>query len=631
MFIIGLGVMVVMALTTRGQWPLMGQSAVNTVLLAALWGLSQTRHYRVAAAMLCLAPVLGSLRMGMLLPEADYWAAYPALSILLAGFFFDARKAAAFWLVIVAAVGALLLRNLELIGVEQAFADWMFILWFGVLMLITQTQTAGLERERPADLAERERVQTHLLRASFDGIAQHDGGRLRDVGGPFARALGSTPEALEGAMLVESFTMEDRPRIEAALHGGTAEPIEVTAASADGSEHPLELIALRVSTGEGAVEQVAVRNVGERQRLEQERRQVERMQAVGLLAGGVAHDFNNMLAVVLAEGEFVLAEAQGEQREAMESLLRSARRGSVLTRQLLAFSGRSSGTPEVVSIPAMMAGMQTILRQFLAGNITLRLETDEPARIRVDREQLENVIINLAANAADAMSVGGGELVVRTWTPPEPGTVALSFIDTGRGMTDETIRQAFDPFYATRNARAGVGLGLTIVRSFAESHGGRVSIESSAAGTTITLLLTALDEVEEPTEPTAPPPPDRGLRVLLVEDQEGVRRAVTRMLELMGFGVISAGGREEACRIVDDRDEQFDLVLSDVILGDGTGPETVDYLLQHRPNTPVIFMSGYADSLLDASNVPADAERLAKPFSRADLAQAIERTMQRPS
>jgi signal transduction histidine kinase/CheY-like chemotaxis protein len=382
-----------------------------------------------------------------------------------------------------------------------------------------------------------------------------------------------------------------------------------------------------------------------RVRLEGELRQAQRMEAVGRLAGGVAHDFNNLLAVILNYGEFI-AEGLGKDHPLQEDVAevrKAARRGADLTRQLLVFSRRDLVTPSVLDVNDSINNLLNLLHRTLGEEIVLRtvLAPDLP-RVLADSGELEQVLVNLAVNARDAIS-GPGTITVETseqgidedaskaHAELAPGRyVRINVTDTGCGMTSEVSRQVFEPFFTTKGPGAGTGLGLSTVYAIASRYGGCVTVYSEVGvGTTFKVYLPTTDEVAETDLEHAPPEEvaRTGETVLLVEDEDAVRSACRRILERAGFNVLEASNGPQALAEVDG--EPIDLLLTDVVMPGGlSGRQLADSLQKNRPGLKVLFMSGYhADAIATRGILDPGIVVVEKPFTTTDLLNKVREVL----
>jgi signal transduction histidine kinase len=374
-----------------------------------------------------------------------------------------------------------------------------------------------------------------------------------------------------------------------------------------------------------------------RTRLESELRQSQRLESVGRLAGGVAHDFNNLLAAILTYGEFI-AEELGDDHPLQEDVgevRKAAKRAAELTRQLLVFSRRDLVQPSVLDVNDAITGLLNLLGRTLGEDITLEhvLAPDLPC-VLADPGELEQILVNLAVNARDAIA-GQGNITVETTEQVidedaaqahadlHPGRyVRIAVTDSGSGMTPEIMGQIFEPFFTTKGPGSGTGLGLSTVYGIANRYGGFVTVYSEVGlGTTFKVYLPATDESAASPSTDAAPEPDQatGETVLVVEDEDAVRKACRRILERAGFQVVVARDGSQALAELADR--PIDLLLTDVIMPGGmSGRDLAERLQASRPGLPVLFMSGYtADVIATRGILEPGITVVEKPFTTSDL------------
>ncbi len=389
-------------------------------------------------------------------------------------------------------------------------------------------------------------------------------------------------------------------------------------------------------------------DITERKRLEEELRQSQKMESLGRLAGGVAHDFNNLLTVIRGYADVLSRElAEGDPRFGeVREIRRAADRATALTRQLLALSRRQVLVPREVDLNALVQEMEQMLRRVLGENFSIvTVRGPDLGLVRADPGQLEQVLLNLAVNARDAMP-GGGTLTIDTIRMvlpaggDEPATrgvppgdyVVLRVTDTGMGIDRETQAKIFEPFFTTKPLGEGTGLGLSTVYGIVQQSSGAITVESNVgAGTTFRIFLPRLAEgavvsADAPL-PGVPRPAGRRRRstVLLVEDDDGVRQLTRRILEDFGFGVLEARNGSEALTHLDAGSPRIDAVVSDVVMPGMGGRELVGRLRLRRPDLPVLFLSGYTgDEVSDEVRGQLHQAFLQKPFSPDALGAALE-------
>ena len=380
----------------------------------------------------------------------------------------------------------------------------------------------------------------------------------------------------------------------------------------------------------------------QRQRAEDQLRQSQKMEAVGQLAGGLAHDFNNMLAVILGALDIArrrLGEGAGEAARFLDAARDGATRAATLIERLLAFSRRQPLAPRVIDLNKLVAGMSELLRRTLGE--TLQLETVLAGglwRTSIDATQLENALLNLAINARDAMP-NGGNLTIETanahlddeyaagHVEVVPGQyVMLAVSDTGVGMAKETINRAFDPFFTTKSAGKGTGLGLSQVHGFVKQSGGHIKIYSEVGqGTTVKLYLprSMASSNEAEIGRTGGLVQERMCTILVVEDEEQVRRITVDMLRQLGHAVLYADGGPSALNVLASHPD-IDLLLTDVVMPDMNGRELSEAARRLQPDLKLLFMTGYTrNAIVHAGVLDPDVQMIAKPFTLEQLAAKL--------
>ena len=374
--------------------------------------------------------------------------------------------------------------------------------------------------------------------------------------------------------------------------------------------------------------------------------QAQRMEAIGRMAGGIAHDLNNLLTVIRGYADLAIVElGDCDLAKDLDEVRRASDRAVDLTRQLLAFSRRQPPAPSQLDINALLSDSARLLRRLLGETIVLDCAfSDDLWPARADRGQVEQVVMNLAVNARDAMSDGGRLSIVTSNATLDaehaghlgvtPGDyVSIAVRDTGAGMTAEVVTRLFEPFFTTKAIEDGAGLGLATVRGIVTLHRGAVDVVSvPGKGSTFTVLLPRDQHVEAdvPGDLAIPPRPTaQGATILLVEDEVAVRALASTLLSRAGFQVVEAANATEALSRAAAHDGPIALLLSDVVLPGSSGPSLAAALHDARPGTRVVFMSGYAgDALQHACR--GGATVLPKPFSAAGLVAAVDRALAAP-
>lgn len=397
---------------------------------------------------------------------------------------------------------------------------------------------------------------------------------------------------------------------------------------------------------------VIVEDITEQKALEDQLRQAQKMEAVGQLTGGIAHDLNNVLTAILANADLIASAVEPvapEVRADIAELQGAARRGAQMIRKLLAFSRRERLERTPRRLDDLVREMTTVLRRVLPEHIEIRLDTEQDLpHASVDAGAVEQMLVNLATNARDTMPHGGtlgigvrrrrldqrqprhGELQL-------PGDyVCIDVHDTGAGMDGETRERVFEPFFTTKSVGAGTGLGLAMVYGLMRQHEGHATVESElGAGTTVTLWFPASDEqppagdaVENGVDRTAVP--GRGETILLVEDEVAVRRSAARVLERLGYRVLQAEHGAQALELIDAQAGAIDLVVSDVIMPVMGGPAMYEEMRRRELRLPILFMSGYTDrDAADRTGLTAGLPFLEKPWTPVTLAERVRELLDR--
>jgi signal transduction histidine kinase len=388
-----------------------------------------------------------------------------------------------------------------------------------------------------------------------------------------------------------------------------------------------------------ALEGVAVRR--ERRQLQEQLFHAQKMEAIGRLAGGVAHDFNNVLTAILGSAELLLLDTPSDAagREEVGIIHDAATRAQHLIRQLLAFSSRQVLQPAVVDLNALVRDVAKMLRRLIGEDVALAIEpAPDLGAVRVDPGQIEQVLVNLVVNARDAM-LDGGRLAITTSNVdapagepgdlPEGRYVRLEVSDTGVGMTPETLGRVFEPFFTTKPHGKGTGLGLAMVYGIVRQSGGRIAVESApGAGTKFRIYLPRVDAAVDvaPQAPpvAAPPKATRAETVLVAEDEHMVRVLVRKVLEQAGYTVLLAASGAEALHLAEQYDGTIHLLVSDVVMPGMNGRELMRRLVRRRPDVKVLYLSGYSEEAVERHGVldPGTAF-MQKPFTPAALARRV--------
>jgi len=483
-------------------------------------------------------------------------------------------------------------------------------------------------------------------------VADLDGSGHALVSAETHRIFGVMPETFDvtQAAFYERVHPEDRGAVraagKAAIAAGQPFDIEHRVMRPDGTVRWVHERASMVRDVQGRPSRMigTVQDITERRLLEEQLRQSQKMEAIGRLAGGIAHDLNNALTAIAGYAELALAELKVETiaRADVEEIRRAAERAGSVTRQLLAFSRKQLIEERVFDLNETVAAIARLLSRLLGPDV--RVETrvaPQPLSVRADPGQVEQAIINLAVNARDAMPAGGqialstaremvDEALARTHVPMTPGEYAvLSVADTGHGMTAETQARIFEPFFTTKEIGKGTGLGLSMVYGTLKRSGGFIFVDSEVGrGSTFRLYFPAAQAEARAPEPSAPREErPRGQETLLVvEDETSVRNLIASALKNDGYDLLLAGSAEEALAIVDTHKGAIDLLLTDAILPGRSGVELVGEMAARRPGLRVLMMSGYTE---DTLSMGTGVGLLQKPFTPRELRQRIREALER--
>ncbi|GAB2597411.1 hypothetical protein Aab01nite_72970 [Paractinoplanes abujensis] len=444
---------------------------------------------------------------------------------------------------------------------------------------------------------------------------------------------GHAPEEFyaDPALIFRLVEPEDRPLLEHCWQSEQPGTLTIRWRRRTGGPAWVEQRANAVPGPDGRPETIEgiLRDITERVRMEEQLRQAERLDSLGRLAGGIAHDFNNILAVISGYAA-MLTEEFGPEHELhadARAIEQAAARGSGLTRQLLIFSGLEPSRPEPLDLNAVTTDMQRLLSRTLGDDIelTTMLSLDLPP-ITMDRNKLEQVVLNAAMNARAAMP-SGGRLTLTTSVERHTGQVCLSITDTGYGMEPSVAARAFEPFFTTKGRGKGTGLGLATAYGVVTDAGGTITLESAlGAGTTVKVSLPPAELASRPS--TLVRRPSGGGKVLVVEDEDGVRDIVCRILRRAGYEVQAAPDPATALRMCRSGHYEMDVLLTDIIMPGMSGTQLAAELRRSRPGLPVLFMSGYTSGPAPGGEeLPSDAPLLHKPFQTDNLLSALHRVM----
>ncbi len=518
--------------------------------------------------------------------------------------------------------------------------------WYGTFTDIDERVLAGRQ------VAESEERFAKIFRSGLVAfsIAERKSGRFIDVNERWAALFGHPRVEVVGRTVFELGLWEDsasRDRFIATTSSGGTQPHTEAAFRRKSGEVFHALAAVEPLTLTGMTEPLimtALVDITERKQLEAQLIQAQKMEAVGRLAGGVAHDFNNALAVIQGYTEILLSgEPDDETRTSLGEILQASTRAAALTRQLLAFSRKEDVDPRALALNPLLANLEKMLKPLIGEDIDLAIVPGaDVGLVKADRGQLEQAVINLCVNARHAMP-GGGRLRIETANvdasrvdsagvgvqpeaPVTPGPyVMLAVSDTGCGIVEENLPRIFEPFFTTKAAGAGTGLGLSMVYGSVSQAGGHVRVESKAgSGTTVRIFLPCIEGSPAVQELEPPVTLPRGSEtILLVEDETAVRGFVCRLLVEAGYRVIEAGGGREALRKSGAAGE-IHLLVTDVVMPGMNGRELFEALSAGRRGLRAMYISGYTDDILAKHGViEPGTVLLAKPFTKAALLSSI--------
>jgi two-component system, cell cycle sensor histidine kinase and response regulator CckA len=521
-----------------------------------------------------------------------------------------------------------------------------------ILTFVARQLASAVEIKRNEQALRRSEARYRsLVQSSVYGIYRSSlEGRFLDVNPALIAMLGygSAEEVLmlDPEKDVFAHSEEHARLIEEFRRTGRLDGMEVKWRRNDGKAITVRISGRAVSSADEPADvlEAIAEDVTERRVLEDQFRQAQKMEAVGRLAGGVAHDFNNLLMVISGYAEVMLAafEAIHPMREKALAIQQASDRATTLTRQLLAFSRKQLLELKVVDVNAIVADMERLLRPLIgeAVEFVTRL-TPDAAHTRADASQLEQVLMNLVVNAKDAMP-SGGTLTLQTEkivvdethrlgpTFIRPGHyVMLSVHDTGMGMDKETQSRIFEPFFTTKEKGKGTGLGLSTVYGIVKQTGGYVMVQSELGrGTTLQIYLPRVEGVaEKQTPPVALTASGGTETVLLVEDEESVRQLVRETLAAKGYHVMEAENGESGMAVAAHHDGKIDLVITDVVMPGMGGRELVKQLAQSRPQTRVLYLSGYTEDAISEGTIESGAAFLQKPFTLQTLSRKVREVL----
>lgn len=497
-------------------------------------------------------------------------------------------------------------------------------------------------------------IKNHAIHSSINGIMLTGlDGEITYVNPAFLKMWGyKEPEELEHMKGTPFWNQQDAQKIihliqkksgwqaEFAARGKDNSPLDVMASASlitDASQNPVGIMTSFVE-------------ITDRKRLEEQLRKSQKLEAMGNLAGGIAHDFNNLLTVIIGFIDMLMLNLRSEEKllKFVEGAKKSAEKAASLTQQLLAFSRKQILQPKIINIGELIADTEKMLTRLIRENIQLSTElTPDLGLIRGDPGQIEQVIINLAVNARDAMPEGG-ELTIRAqnvnletgmkhYSEIQPGKyVSLVVSDTGDGIDEEIQERIFEPFFTTKKMGKGTGLGLSTVYGIVKQSGGYILVESEAEqGTSFNIYFPRIDqtaEVQAIKAETEEMVPGEGT-VLIVEDEEAVRNIASESLRAIGYNTIEASSGEAAIAICRERGlESIDLIITDVVMPQMSGYELANWILAEHDEAKILYMSGYVDDdIIKQAIFEEGRPFLQKPFSPRYLAEKVAEVLRNSS
>jgi len=500
------------------------------------------------------------------------------------------------------------------------------------------------ERKKAAEsLRQSEAEFRSMVEDAPYGICRCDSaGKLVRANPAFQRMLGfAGSQALEMSAQAFNLSSEFQKLRNEMAEGGEFRDIEVTAKCLDGSQTTLRCTGRRTKDGEGVpCFDVFAEDVSERRVLERQLQMAAKMEAIGRLSGGIAHDFNNLLGVIIGYGQLLRRKLETNSllSEYATEIDKAGQRAAALTRQLLAFSRQQILTPSVLDLNELVEDMLKMLPRLLGEDVALATELcPDLGRTKADRSQIEQVIMNLAVNARDAMPAGGTLRITTSncvlddaFTRQHPGSrigsyVMLAVIDSGTGIDAETLVHIFEPFYTTKAVGKGTGLGLATVYGVVKQSEGYIWVSSEIGkGTSFEVYLPSVDD---PLELPLPPPSladkKRGAgTVLVAEDAEPLRKLTRSILESSGFRVLVAANAKEAIDLARRSTEKIDLLLTDMVMPGMDGRTLAKLILEEKPGIKILYMSGYSDHSIHQGLRP-ESSLLPKPFTEEELIRKV--------
>ena len=503
-------------------------------------------------------------------------------------------------------------------------------------------------RQAEEDLLESETRFKALHNATFGGIAIHDKGTILICNLGLSEITGYSVEELEGMDGLLLIAEQARKVVTNNISSGYEKPYEAIGVRKDGEEYPLRLEARNIPYKGKDVRVVEFRDITEQRELESQLRQAQKMESISRLAGGVAHDFNNVLMGMMGYIELCRDQVGSDPAalEYLDAISKGAERSATITRQLLGFARRQAVQPKVLDLNDAIDGMLKFLRRAIGEDVEMNWSPGSGAMtVKIDPSQIDQILVNIAVNARDAIG-GVGALTIETGTAvideaycaTHEGAVAGDYVrltvsDTGCGMDHDTIAHIFEPFFTTKGVGKGTGMGMATVYGIVKQNNGFVYVYSEPdKGTSFKIYIPRLRVADAaPVPAVSQVPPPRGTEtVLIAEAENSIRITSKAFLEALGYTVLTAENPAEALRLVGEHAGKIQLLLSDVIMPGMSGPDLAKHLVEPYPEMKCIFMSGFtAEVMAERGVLEKDVEFLSKPFGRDELARKVRDVLDR--
>ena len=482
--------------------------------------------------------------------------------------------------------------------------------------------------------------QDAIIGKTLDGIVTHWNKGAEQIYGYTAREMIGQPISV---LCPKDRTDEVPAILQKIRHGERVEYFETVRVTKDGRHLHISVSVSPIFDAEGKIvgASTIARNITAQKKVEDQFRQSQKMEAVGRLAGGLAHDFNNLLGIITACSELLRSRIDASNGEYIDNIREAAKRGASLTRQLLAFSRKQPVQVQVLELNERLKELVKLLHPLMGDDVEIvLLPRQATAIVEADPSQLDQIVVNLAVNARDAMP-RGGKLILETdvydfdesFAREHPLMLAgryvmLAISDNGIGMDEATRTRIFEPFFTTKEIGKGSGLGLATVYGIIKQSGGHVWVYSELThGTTFKIYLPCADHklgIAHTTEAETLPPRREGVTILLTEDDTTMRRMTRKILEEHGYKVLEAEDGKQALEVIAANRGKIDLTLTDVVMKGMNGPELVLRLIDSYPTMKVVYMSGYTGELVMNQGLDSGIRLIEKPFTRANLLQTLD-------